>query len=195
LTDADTGTEERGRLYLARIPSSSFGRPYATLRPGTIGTMDAALVALAAQMNARLGDYIEVVSVSDFVVDIERVKAALPGVVVGIEHSQHGVKLRMADGQQASVSLLNSYLRRAQARDGQRAGGDAEAGSRAASREPAKVIPRWTPQNRPFLSDRVHLALGKDAPDHRPNEPAGLGKVVALPRLGGLHHRYSRRAA
>jgi V8-like Glu-specific endopeptidase len=41
----------------------------------------------------------------------------------------------------------------------------------------------------------VHLALGKDAPDHRPIEPANLGNVVALPRLGGLHHRYSRRAA
>ena len=46
-----------------------------------------------------------------------------------------------------------------------------------------------------YNQDRVHLALGKDAPDHRPNEPAGLGKVVAFPRLGGLHHRYSRRAA
>jgi putative transposase len=43
--------------------------------------------------------------------------------------------------------------------------------------------------------DRLHLALEKDAPDHRPNEPAELGKVVALPRLGGLHHRYCRHAA
>jgi putative transposase len=40
-----------------------------------------------------------------------------------------------------------------------------------------------------YNHDRVHLALGKDAPDHRPPEPPGLGKVVALPRLGGLHHR------
>jgi putative transposase len=46
-----------------------------------------------------------------------------------------------------------------------------------------------------YNQDRVHLALGKDAPDHRPNEPAELGDVVALPRLGGLHHRYCRRAA
>jgi putative transposase len=46
-----------------------------------------------------------------------------------------------------------------------------------------------------YNQDRVHLALGKDAPDHRPNEPAELGKVVALPRLGGVHHRYSRHAA
>jgi putative transposase len=46
-----------------------------------------------------------------------------------------------------------------------------------------------------YNQDRVHLALGKDAPDHRPNQPAHLGNVVALPRLGGLHHRYSRHAA
>jgi transposase InsO family protein len=46
-----------------------------------------------------------------------------------------------------------------------------------------------------YNQDRVHLALGKDAPDHRPTELPGLAKVVALPRLGGLHHRYCRRAA
>jgi putative transposase len=46
-----------------------------------------------------------------------------------------------------------------------------------------------------YNQDRVHLALGKDAPGHRSNEPAELGNVVALPRLGGLHHRYSRCAA
>jgi transposase InsO family protein len=46
-----------------------------------------------------------------------------------------------------------------------------------------------------YNQDRVHLALGKDAPDHRAIEPPELGKVVVLPRLGGLHHRYSRRAA
>ena len=46
-----------------------------------------------------------------------------------------------------------------------------------------------------YNQDRVHLALGKDAPDHRSVEPPGAGRVVALPRLGGLHHRYSRRAA
>jgi len=46
-----------------------------------------------------------------------------------------------------------------------------------------------------YNQDRVHLALGKDAPDHRNVEPPDRGKVVALPRLGGLHHRYCRRAA
>ena len=39
-----------------------------------------------------------------------------------------------------------------------------------------------------YNQDRVHLAVGKDAPDHRPVEPPELGKVVAFARLGGLHH-------
>jgi putative transposase len=46
-----------------------------------------------------------------------------------------------------------------------------------------------------YNEDRPHLALAKDAPDHRPVEPPEIGTVVAFPRLGGLHHRYARRAA
>src|SRR5262249_11742480 len=42
---------------------------------------------------------------------------------------------------------------------------------------------------------RTHLALDKDAPDRRPIEPPGLGTIIAFPELGGLHHRYARRAA
>jgi transposase InsO family protein len=42
---------------------------------------------------------------------------------------------------------------------------------------------------------RTHLALGKDAPEPREVQPPGLGKVVAFPEVGGLHHRYSRAAA
>ncbi len=37
-----------------------------------------------------------------------------------------------------------------------------------------------------YNQDRVHLALGKDAPDHRSVEPPELGKVVALPRVDGF---------
>ena len=46
-----------------------------------------------------------------------------------------------------------------------------------------------------YNGDRPHLALAKDAPDHRPVETPAMGDVVSLPRVGGLHHRYSRRAA
>jgi transposase InsO family protein len=37
---------------------------------------------------------------------------------------------------------------------------------------------------------RPHLSLGKDAPEHRPIQPPELGPVVAVPQVGGLHHRY-----
>jgi transposase InsO family protein len=42
---------------------------------------------------------------------------------------------------------------------------------------------------------RTHLALDKDAPDFRPIELPTTGKVVQLPEVGGLHHRYVRQAA
>jgi len=42
---------------------------------------------------------------------------------------------------------------------------------------------------------RTHLALDKDAPDGRPIEPPARGSVMPLPEVGGLHHRYVRRAA
>jgi hypothetical protein len=41
----------------------------------------------------------------------------------------------------------------------------------------------------------IRMGFGKGPPDHRAIEPPEFGKVVVLPRLGGLHHRYSRRAA
>jgi hypothetical protein len=40
---------------------------------------------------------------------------------------------------------------------------------------------------------RTHLALDKDAPDVRPVELPG--RIVQIPKVGGLHHRYVRRAA
>ena len=44
-----------------------------------------------------------------------------------------------------------------------------------------------------YLRSRTHLALDKDAPIPRP--VATEGAIVAVPQLGGLHHRYERRAA
>ena len=46
-----------------------------------------------------------------------------------------------------------------------------------------------------YHGSRAHLALEKDAPDRRAVEPPEHGRVVALPQVGGLHHRYVRRAA
>ena len=42
---------------------------------------------------------------------------------------------------------------------------------------------------------RTHLSLGKDAPEPRAVEPPEMGEVVELPLVGGLRHRYVRRAA
>jgi transposase InsO family protein len=46
-----------------------------------------------------------------------------------------------------------------------------------------------------YNRSRTHLALAKDAPEPRPVHRSGLGDVVAIPEVGGLHHRYERRAA
>ncbi len=42
---------------------------------------------------------------------------------------------------------------------------------------------------------RTHLSLDKDAPDGRPIEPPELGPIIPMSEVGGLHHRYIRRAA
>ncbi len=42
---------------------------------------------------------------------------------------------------------------------------------------------------------RTHLALQKDAPERRAVHDRDLGEVMAFPEVGGLHHRYERRAA
>ena len=42
---------------------------------------------------------------------------------------------------------------------------------------------------------RTHLSLGKDCPEPRPIQPPYAGTDIAFPKVGGLHHRYERRAA
>jgi hypothetical protein len=46
-----------------------------------------------------------------------------------------------------------------------------------------------------YLKARTHLALSKDTPEPRAIQPPELGVVVEYPEVGGLHHRYERRAA
>ena len=46
-----------------------------------------------------------------------------------------------------------------------------------------------------YRGSRTHLALGKDAPEPRVVQPPEVGPVIELPQVGGLHHRYERRAA
>ena len=42
---------------------------------------------------------------------------------------------------------------------------------------------------------RTHLSLDKDAPVPWSIQAPELGRIVELPQVGGLHHRYERRAA
>ncbi len=46
-----------------------------------------------------------------------------------------------------------------------------------------------------YHESRTHLSLVKDAPEPRPVQPPEAGAIVAIPQVGGLHHRYERRAA
>ena len=46
-----------------------------------------------------------------------------------------------------------------------------------------------------YTHSRTHLSLDKDAPIPRSIQPPELGRVVELSEVGGLHHRYERRAA
>jgi putative transposase len=43
---------------------------------------------------------------------------------------------------------------------------------------------------------RTHYSLDQDSPISRPTDPPSKGnKIVAIPQIGGLHHRYERRVA
>jgi transposase InsO family protein len=46
-----------------------------------------------------------------------------------------------------------------------------------------------------YTESRTHLSLAKDSPRPRPISPPEGGRVIAIPQVGGLHHRYERRAA
>jgi len=47
------------------------------------------------------------------------------------------------------------------------------------------------------LTDYIeyYLSLDKDSPVPRETATPIEGRVVAIPQVGGLHHRYGRRAA
>jgi len=60
------------------------------------------------------------------------------------------------------------------------------------------TVVKWHQQRfRRYHDDRTHLGLGKDTPTGRlvAPQPSPMAQVVALPRVGGLHHRYQWRNA
>ena len=55
-----------------------------------------------------------------------------------------------------------------------------------------RIVRRYV---RYYHGARTHLALGKDAPEPRSVQPPEEGRVIEISEVGGLHHRYERRAA
>lgn len=46
-----------------------------------------------------------------------------------------------------------------------------------------------------YHRSRTHLSLQKDSPEPRDVQPPELGRIISIAEVGGLHHRYERRAA
>jgi len=46
-----------------------------------------------------------------------------------------------------------------------------------------------------FRQKGVEVGLAKDAPTTRVVQGPEAGEIVEMPQVGGLHHRYERRAA
>ena len=46
-----------------------------------------------------------------------------------------------------------------------------------------------------YMRSRTHLGLDKDSPTPRPVMSPAAGRIVAIPEVNGLHHRYERVAA
>ena len=59
-------------------------------------------------------------------------------------------------------------------------------------RQLQRVLDAYT---RYYNQTRTHPALNKDAPEGRRAASRRSGRVVSLPEVGGLHHRYERLAA
>jgi hypothetical protein len=55
------------------------------------------------------------------------------------------------------------------------------------TRDNQRLTVRW--------SLRGSCKLDQDCPDARAIMPRTVGKLVAIPQVGGLHHRYERLAA
>ena len=46
-----------------------------------------------------------------------------------------------------------------------------------------------------YHRSRTRLSLDKDAPENRPAQDLQAGRITQIREVGGLHHRYERRAA
>jgi hypothetical protein len=64
--------------------------------------------------------------------------------------------------------------------------------------EPPELVAKQTQgvlKSAHYHDSRCHLALNKDSPEPREVQSPDKGRIVEIPKVGGLHHRYERRAA
>ncbi|MBN2575697.1 MAG: hypothetical protein JXP73_14115 [Deltaproteobacteria bacterium] len=60
----------------------------------------------------------------------------------------------------------------------------------------SQFLSRWSDARIIVEPDTVvRCRSGSDAPEPRAVQPPSMGDIVELPEVGGLHHRYERRAA
>ncbi len=45
-----------------------------------------------------------------------------------------------------------------------------------------------------YNTTRPHQSLDDNSPQPRVIEPPPIGRIIAIPQVGGLHHRYQRAA-
>jgi len=46
-----------------------------------------------------------------------------------------------------------------------------------------------------YYHRRTHHSLDKDCPEQQPKQVPKVGEIIAIPQVGGMHHRYQRLAA
>ncbi len=110
----------------------------------------------------------------------------------------HGELLKL--GFRVSQRTMSRYLShslaewRGGALDWQLPAGAARSGDRLHAGHLRRLLREYVAY---YSLDRCHLGLEKDAPERRPTQrrPSRRARVVSLPRVGGLQHRYTWREA
>jgi hypothetical protein len=59
----------------------------------------------------------------------------------------------------------------------------------------SRYLPLPTCPTRPAASMRGDPVNKYDSPEPRPIQGPDAGRIITIPEVGGLHHRYERRAA
>jgi hypothetical protein len=93
------------------------------------------------------------------------------------------------DGNQGSKNCLSESLTKSLLRTGHRVNQARLPGSRDHFQSVLKSYFDY------YHNCRCHLSLEQDSPEPRAIQPPEQGKVIAIPKAGGLHHHYTIKTA